>query len=93
MRTIEIQRGDMVRATARNVHHDLLGAVTSGLVGTLTVTNRLGDEVFSAPITLHSNDDWYVDFAAPLTPGTYRITMVLLLAGAQRTLVAEMFVI
>ena len=89
---LEVHSGDSIRMTAHGVVHSTLGAITSGVVGTANIRDMQGDVVATAPITEHTNNDWFVDIPAPVDTGSYTAEMIFVVSGAQRTLSEEIFV-
>jgi hypothetical protein len=75
--------GETMRLSARNLTHADSGSVTSG--ATVTIAIYAADGALSSTneaSTGGSGDDWYVDVAAPATPGTYTVRITATKDGA-----------
>ena len=90
MKRFNIAASDTVRFTARDVTHATTGPVTSGLTGNVTIYNAANALVGTYAIASNNGDDWYVDVPTPAAAGLYRMVMLLIVSGAQRTLEAEL---
>jgi hypothetical protein len=75
--------GETMRLTARNLTHSDTGPVTAGATVTIALYNPDGTlNTSSTASTGGSGDDWYVDVAAPLTPGEYAVKVTASVASA-----------
>lgn len=91
MRRFDTHAGNLVRIGAADVTHADLGAVTTGLTGTVELYDSSDSLVLSDPITIQDGDDWYAEFVAPAA-GWYAIRVELTYSGGERTLTGEMLV-
>ena len=78
---IEVFAGETVRVTAADLTHSDDGAVTSAATVTVTLFDPAGDEV-DEQVATNEGDDWYVDLAAPATPGQYTVKVNADVTGA-----------
>jgi hypothetical protein len=89
---ITVEPGDTFRITAKDVTHIDTGPVTTGLTGTATIKSAAGTTVDGPDNLVNSGDDWYADFPAPATVGTYTIVVTMTVGGATRTLRGQLIV-
>lgn len=90
MKRFNAEPGDTVTMTANDVTHVRTGPITSGLSGMMTLYDAADTIVDTFPMSGNVDDDWYVEIDAPATAGLYRMSLVMVVGSAQRTLEAEL---
>jgi hypothetical protein len=75
--------GETIRFIAKDLTHTSDGPVTTGATVTVTVLDAAGAVIDTGTATTGgSGDDWYVDLAAPDTPGVYDVKITAVKSGA-----------
>jgi hypothetical protein len=75
--------GETMRLKAKDLMHSDSGSVTAGAIVTITVANPDGTQYAQqTAATGESGDDWFVDLAAPASPGEYTVKIVAVKDGA-----------
>lgn len=65
--------GQTVRIWASDLTHLDNGPITSDATVTFELVDLAGNVLPGGGTGVNINDDWYLDFATPATPGPYRV--------------------